>query len=113
VPFIPVVLSLLLLGAHFLRGPNVALLAAVILLLALLLVRRRWAARLVQVALVLGALEWLRTLVRLANDRLQAGEPVARLVLILGTVACLTAFSTLAFETRRLRHRYGLGRTVA
>ena len=112
-PFIPVVLSLLLLLAHFLRGPNVLMLAAVVLLLALLFVRRRWAARLVQVALLLGALEWLRTLVRLTSDRLQAGEPVVRLVLILGAVACLTAFSTLAFETRRLRHRYGLGRPVA
>jgi hypothetical protein len=112
-PLIPVVLSLLLLGAHFLRGPNLALLAAVILLLVLLFVRRRWVARLVQVALLLGALEWLRTLVRLTSDRLQAGEPVVRLVLILGTVACLTAFSTLAFETRRLRHRYGLDRPVA
>ncbi|HSM15649.1 MAG TPA: hypothetical protein VK845_01460 [Gemmatimonadales bacterium] len=112
-PFIPVVLSLLILGAHFLRSPNVLMLAAVVLLLALLLVRKRWVARLAQVALLLGAVEWLRTLVRLASDRMQAGEPVLRLVLILGAVACLTAFSTLAFETRRLRQRYGLGRPVA
>ncbi len=61
-----------------------------------------------QGALLLGALEWLRTLVRLASDRLQEGEPVLRLVLILGTVAALTAFSTLAFETRGLRRRYRL-----
>jgi len=89
------------------------MLAAIGALLALLTVRKRWVARMVQVALLLGALEWLRTLVRLASDRLQAGEPVLRLVLILGTVACLTAFSTLAFETRRLRQRYGLGPPVA
>jgi hypothetical protein len=112
-PLTPVILSLLLLGAHFLRGPNVAMLAVTVALLALLAVRKRWVARLIQVALLLGALEWLRTLVQFTSDRLQAGEPVLRLVLILGAVACLTAFSTLAFETRRLGQKYGVRPPVA
>ena len=89
------------------------MLAVIVALLALLAVRKPWVARLVQVALLLGALEWLRTLVQLTSDRLQAGEPVLRLVVILGTVAGLTAFSTLAFETRRLRQRYGVRPPVA
>ena len=41
----PVVLSLLVLGAHFLRAGDIAMLAAVGLLVALLPLRRRWIAR--------------------------------------------------------------------
>lgn len=45
---LPVVVSLLVLGAHFLRGGHVVFVALVIGTLALLGVRRRWAARVVQ-----------------------------------------------------------------
>ncbi len=75
---LPVVLSLLVLGAHFLRAGNLVLIAAALVLLALLAVRRPWAARVVQVALVLGALEWMRTLVQLASFRAQTGQPYLR-----------------------------------
>jgi fluoride ion exporter CrcB/FEX len=112
-PLVPVVLSLLLLGAHFLRAGSALMLAVILLFVVVFFVRRPWAARLVQMALLLGTLEWVRTLVRLMSDRQQAGEPVLRLVLILGAVATLTACSTLAFETRRLRQRYGLRPPVA
>ena len=58
---LPVVASLLVLAAHFLRSGNIALVVLVLVFMALLAVRRRWAARLVQVALLLGAVEWVRT----------------------------------------------------
>jgi hypothetical protein len=105
----PVVLSLLVLGAHFLRAGNRVLLAAVLVVLILLAVRRPWAARAVQATLAIGALEWCRTLVGLASERLAAGEPARRLVIILGSVAMLTALSSLLFATARLRRVYGLG----
>ena len=50
----PIVLSLLVLGAHFLRDDNSLGVIAVALLVLVLFVRRPWAARLVQVTLVLG-----------------------------------------------------------
>jgi hypothetical protein len=105
---LPVVLSLLVLGAHFLRAGNLVLIAAALVLLALLAVRRPWAARVVQVALVLGALEWMRTLVQLASFRAQTGQPYLRLVLILGAAALVTGLSSLVFRTGRLRDRYRL-----
>ena len=106
---LPVVLSLVVLGAHFLRAGNIALLAAVVVLLAFLAVRRTWAARTVQVALVIGALEWCRTLFGLALERIARGEPVVRLVVILGAVAMVTVLSSLLFETANLRRLYHLG----
>ena len=102
----PVVLSLLLLGAHFFRAGSIELVVLVLLLLALLAVRRRWAARVVQLCLVLGTIEWLMTLAQLVFERAYTGEPVARLAAILIGVALFTAASTLVFQTARLRAVY-------
>lgn len=102
----PVVLSLMVLAAHFLRGGHLLAVVLILVLLGLLAVRQRWVPRLVQVALLLGAAEWLRTLAELATERARAGQPAVRLVLILGTVAAVTGLSALAFRSARLRNWY-------
>ncbi|MCP4549158.1 MAG: hypothetical protein GY835_22115 [bacterium] len=105
---IPVVISLLVLGAHFLRyGWTFLFVAVVVLMVAVLTIHRPWAARTAQTALVLGFLEWLRTLFYLANARFDAGQPV-RMIVILGAVAAFTLLSALVFQTRTLRRLYGL-----
>jgi len=99
----PIVLSLVVLAAHFSRH-DVPILPWVFLALPLLLfVRRRWVARLLQVTLIGGALEWVRTTVVLTGQRMDAGEPWARMAVILIVVTLVTAGSALLFETRRLR----------
>lgn len=99
-------LSLLVLGAHFLRAGSPLLTLGALGTLVLLFVRRRWAARAVQAVLVLGALEWVRALVVLTGERMSEGLPYGRLVVILGVVATITAASALAFRGRTLRHWY-------
>jgi hypothetical protein len=106
VQLLPVLLSLLVLGAHFLRAGNLVLVGAALVLVGLLGVRRRWAARSVQVALLLGAAEWVRTLARLVASRAESGQPAVRLSLILGGVALLTGLSALVFRSARLRSWY-------
>ncbi len=106
---VPVFLSLVVLGAHFLRSGNLLMVALVFGLMALLFVARPWAARIVQAALLIGAAEWIRTLYLIVMWRLHAGEPVVRLMLILASVALLTALSALVFRSARLRRRYALG----
>lgn len=103
---VPVVLSLLVLAAHFYRAGSLSMVALVVSLMALLPVRRRWAARTVQAALLLGAVEWVRTTIAFAGRRIQAGEPVVRLVVILGSVALVTGMSAWMFSTGPLRKRY-------
>jgi hypothetical protein len=103
---VPAGLSALVLGAHFLRRGDLALVVVCLALLGGLFVRRLWAARLVQLALIAGALEWLRTLAQLLPARRAAGEPWVRLVAILGGVALLALLGAALFETRRLRERY-------
>ncbi len=118
--YAPVVLSVLVLCAHLLRrlasmpllGPHAFVPAlilaggACIAVFALLAVRRRWAARTVQALLLLGVLEWVRTLVVFSRERIAAGEPYLRLVVIIGSVALFTALSSLVFLTRRFRAIY-------
>jgi len=105
--FIPIVVSLLVLAAHYLRGGCLPIALGVVGLLVLLVVRRSWVARVIQVVLTLGALEWLRTLVTLAMRRSEQGEPFLRMTLILGAVAAVTLVSALLFETPTLRRFYG------
>jgi len=103
---VPVILSLLVLGAHFLRSGTLLLVLVVIGLVACLAARRPWVPRLVQAALLLGAVEWIRTLALFVGERKRSGEPYLRLVIILGAVALVTALSAFLFETARLRRRY-------
>jgi len=105
---LPVVLSALALGAHLLREgrPGFALAAAALPLL--LAVRHSAALRLVQVLLLVGAIEWLRTLDRIVDLRRAEGQPWHRLVVILGTVALVTGLAVPAagrwFRGRAPRH---------
>jgi hypothetical protein len=103
---VPVVLSLLVLAAHFLRSGNLFMVVIILALLGFLSVPRAWAARTIQIALLVGGAEWIRTLVVLARARAGAGEPALRMGLILGGVALLTALSALVFRTATLRRRF-------
>ncbi len=109
---LPVILCLLLLAAHFFRAENMLVVMAVLLVAGLLFVRRPWSARVVQVVLVLGAIEWLLTLSELVVRRMEMGIPYSRMVMILGSVAVLTAMSALVFRSEPLRQRYGIGKAA-
>ena len=101
-------LALLLLAAHLLHAglPLPAVLA--LLLVGLLAVRRPWAARVLQVVLLLAAVEWILTTVALAQMRLQHGQPYLRLALILGAVTAFTRSRPAGFQHPALRAWFGL-----
>ena len=107
VRLLPVILSLLVLGAHFLRQGSLFIVGSIILLLFMLPIRKGWVAGVAQVVLVVGAAEWVRTLVILAQERMRAGEPYIRMVLILGGVALFTLLSLLVFRNAAVRRWYG------
>ena len=104
---LPVILSCVLLAAHFSRNDIAPLIFASLALPFLLLMRRSWVPWVFQVVLALGALEWVRRLVTLALERRDAGEDWIRMALILGAVAAFTAASGLVFRNGDLRERYG------
>ena len=107
---IPIALSLLALGAHFLRYGNTPGVVISLALIGLLFLRKAWVARVVQAALLLGAIEWALTLYRLVQMRTAMGEPATRMAVILCVVIAVTAGSALLFQTRTLRQVHGLQR---
>ena len=108
--YIPVVLSLVVLGAHFLRYGNSIGVVGALALIALLIVRQPWVARLMQVVLVLGALEWTHTIYALVQVRATQGQPFTRMTIILGVVAAVTLCSALLFQSPALKKIYRLDR---
>ena len=108
VKLLPIFLSSILLGAHFFRARMYLPLVVSLVVLFVLLVPRRWAARLVQIVLVLGALEWIRTALMLVMARQAVGQPWTRMAIILGFVAVFTAASSLVFRIGSLKKRYEL-----
>ena len=104
---IPVFLSLLLLGAHLLFHTGQLAIALIpLLFLVPLMLRKYWVPWLTQLVLLLGAIEWVRTLYVGVNQKLAAGADWQRYALILGAVALFTALSCLVFRSEGLRARY-------
>ena len=101
---LPVFLSFLLLAAHFSRAGSPILVILALGAPFLLLVRAPWAARAVQVALVLGALEWVWTTLAIAGRRAEAGEPWLRMAIILGAVTLFTLYSARLLRSPAVRH---------
>lgn len=104
--FVLVVLSLILLAAHFLRSGSELGVAVSLAPIALLFLREPWAARVVQAVLVLGAIEWTRTLYELMQLRLAQGVSATGVVIILGAVIAVTIFSALLFEAKTMKRIY-------
>lgn len=95
---LPVLCSLAA-AAHFFRDRQSVFVIAALLSIPLLFAGTKWAARAVQLFYILVAAEWINTIIGLTNQRMAAGLPWLRMVLILGTVTVLTLLS--AFVVRR------------
>ena len=92
---IPMLLSSLVLAAHFFRSGNLVLVLIYCALPLILAIRRSWTTRIVQLFLFIGALEWVRALLEIAAVRRDEGLPWHRMAIILGSVAAFTALSGL------------------
>ena len=100
------VLALLLLAPHFYRAAAWPWLLLTLALLPLLALRRTWVPRVLQVALLAGAAEWVWTAALLAQQRLALGQPWLRMALILVAVALVTLAAALVFRSTGLKARY-------
>ena len=101
-------LAFLVLAAHFFRAGNLVPFVVSLLFLPLLFVPRRWAAWVVQTALALAVVEWVRTAARIAGLRRSAGLPYTRFAIILGAVTLATAACLLVFRSARVRRFFRL-----
>jgi hypothetical protein len=107
---LPVFISFLLLAAHFMRAGQVVVSTVLLALLLLLFLPKIWVPRVIQLILLLGTFEWLRTLYTVAQVRIALDMPWMRMAIILGVVALFTVLSCLVFRSAALRKKYsGVG----
>lgn len=97
-----IVLALVVLAAHFSRAGHQGLAGLMLLLPLLLLVRAPWAGWTLRAVLILGGLEWVRTLLRLVGERRALGEDWARLAIILLVVSAVTFAAAVVVRIRAL-----------
>jgi len=102
----PLYISILLLCAHYFRSGDYSLIAFWAAVPFLLILKRKWATRAVQLLIVGGAAIWIETIVSIFITRQMAGMPWLRMTVILGIVVLFTIGSALAFEMRRFRQRF-------
>ncbi len=105
---LPVILAFGLLAAHFSRANMPPAVIVSLITPFLLLIRKPWIARSIQVLLLIGAAEWVRSMLGYIQVRKEIGEDWGRLAIILVTVALLTACSALVFRRKSLKKRYHL-----
>jgi len=103
---IPAVLSLLLLGAHFLRANQLALTAICAIAIILLLIKRAWVIALQQIILFIGSGIWISVTYQIWVQRGLLGEPRLRMALILGGVAVFTLISALILQSPVVQKRF-------
>lgn len=103
---LPVILSALLLAAHFLRRETYLPALLILALLLILFVRKSWALRLWQAILGLGALVWIDTALAALRMRQAAGLPWMRMAAIMAAVTLLAIFSALWLENPRIKTFY-------
>lgn len=103
---LPAVMCFLLMGAHWLRAENLVLVGISLAMVFLLWIRRPWMRRVVQVLLVLAALEWVRTTYGITQVRMEEGKPWARAAVILLVVAGLNLLAAGLLEVRQVRRWY-------
>jgi hypothetical protein len=110
VRLLPVIISFILLSAHLLFHTGQYAYAIVPLLFLIpLMFRKTWVPWLVQLALLLGTIEWLRTLITEVMQKISYGDSWVRYAVILAAVALFTLLSCLVFRSEGLRKRYSDG----
>lgn len=103
---LPVILSSLILGAHFSRANLLSLTILCVLILLILFIRASWVPRVLQLFLYLGTAEWLRTLFTLIDARQALNQEWLRMAVIIAAVALFTLLSTLVFRGKAIQERY-------
>jgi len=104
----PVVLSSLLISAHFLRHGRLLLMGLGLVPLVALLIPRPWAVRLIQVILLLATLTWVHTTYFLLVLRIRMGLSYGKLLMIMGSVTLFTFLSVFVFRSNILKDSYRL-----
>jgi hypothetical protein len=102
----PVILSALLLAAHFLR--SFSLLAMLLCLAAplLLLIKRSWILRVMQILCAVSTLIWIIALYEIVQQRIYEGRSWTASAIILGVVVAFALLSGWLLNAPEVKNNY-------
>jgi len=100
------IVAALLLGAHFLRAGDLALVALCLAAPLLFAWKSRWSLIALQVLAYAATLTWIEVAIQLVQMRQQLGQPWTLAVIILGAVALLSLLAGGLLNSRAIRARY-------
>lgn len=102
----PVILSIILMAAHFSRADQTIPAIISLIFPLFLLIKKRIIIRLFQVVLILGGAEWVRSMFSYIEVRKSVGDDYMRLAVILSAVAIFTAASGLFLQNKKILDIY-------
>lgn len=100
------VTAALLLGAHFLRAGNLAMVALCLAAPLLFFHRRRRSLIALQLLAYGAAGTWIAVAIQLVQMRQQTGQAWTVAAIILGSVALFTLLAGLLLNSRKIKDRY-------
>jgi len=104
--FLVVFISILMFAAHFYRAGH-EILAYSVLASPLILILRKWyTARVIQVLLFIATIQWWITIDKIARMRMAFNMPFYRFTVIMSSVAIFTLLSILVFESKSMKKIY-------
>ncbi len=103
---IAVVFAFILLAAH-LAHHHLMILGVVSLFLPFLfLIKKRWVLTFLEIVLYLATISWIIPIFGVVKERIAAGEPYTRYLVIMITVTVYTFVSALLLRSKKLRENY-------
>jgi hypothetical protein len=103
---VALIVAFLILGVHFLRQGNLALMFLCFLVPFFLLIKRRWSLIVIQVCAYGGVFVWLYTMVLLVQERMFLGSSWVRMAIILSVVAMFTGVAGALLHASFIQERH-------
>lgn len=101
-----VILCFVLLAAHFFRYGWVLLAVTSLVFPFFLLIRKPWVAIIIQLALLLGAIEWGRTLMITVQYRMDYDMPWIRMAVIIGAIVLINIYTAVVMQSSSLKKMF-------
>jgi len=104
--FLMIVISFLMISAHFYRANNHYLAYFLILVPFFLIIRKKYIVRFTQIILFLSSIEWWIVIYKIINIRRMYNMPWIRFSLIMSLVAVFTLLSIVVLESKIMKKIY-------
>ncbi len=106
IQILAIILSILLIAAHFYRAGNQILTYILISTPLILLFRNRISVRIIQILLFFATIEWWRVIYNVAHIRKMYNLPWIRFSIIMSSVALFTFATIFIFYSKTLKKIY-------